>query len=417
MCNEKLPLKLRMVSRYINRGSSSHFFSHIIADSPLFIDYKMNATKKALFSPIKVGHHQLQHRIVMAPLTRRRATVDHIPTDLQVEYYKQRANPGGLMITEATFISRRAGCYPCIPGIYNEAQIAAWKKVTTAVHDKTKQEEGAAAIFFLQLWHLGRVGSKKLNPNEEPIVAPSPIKVAGFSTQLRAEYELPHALEIDEIKAIVQDYRQAALNAIEAGFDGVEIHGAFGYLVDQFINSGSNKRTDIYGGSIENRARFPLEIIDAIVDAIGAERTAIRFSPGGTFQDMQDDAVVETWSYLTSQIQFNQPNLAYVHFQEERANVHADGQANNVDSLEPYRKLWKGPFISSGGFSTAIEHAIDVAERTGDLISFGRAYIANPDLPERLRNGWELNNYDRPTFYTTEPAGYTDYPFYNQIKD
>lgn len=363
------------------------------------------STKQALFSSIKIGQHQLQHRVVLAPASRLRAT-DSIPNEKLVEYYQQRSSEGGLLITEATFISPLAGGYKHVPGIFTQAQIDGWKKVTTAVHKKK-------SVIFLQLWHLGRVGSSKLNPNGETIVSASAIRVPGKSPQLGGiEYETPHALEISEIKSIIQDYRHAAINAIEAGFDGIEIHSAFGYLVDQFINSSSNQRNDKYGGSIENRSRFALELVDEIADAIGVHRTAIRFSPGETFQDMHDETPVDTWSYLTFQLQSRHPDLAYVHFIESRSNVHVEDQINTEDSLEPYRKIWKGPFISSGGFSTAREHSIDLSEKTGNLIAFGRAFIANPDLPHRLAHDLSLNKYDRSTFYTHEANGYIDYPFY-----
>ncbi|GAA5796789.1 hypothetical protein HPULCUR_002164 [Helicostylum pulchrum] len=359
---------------------------------------------RAIFSPIKVGKNLLQHRVVLAPLTRFRATTEAVPTDLLVEYYKQRASEGGLLITEATFIDRLAGAYPQAPGIYTQEQIEEWKKVTSAVHEKK-------ATIYLQLWHIGRAGSKFLNPNQEQIVSASEIAISSPSLT-GSEHEIPRALEIEEIKNIVKQYARAAKNAIEAGFDGVEIHGANGYLIDQFINTSSNKRTDIYGGSIENRTRFAREVIDAVVEAIGAEKTAIRFSPGGAFQDMKDDTVVETWSYLTSEIQKNHPQLAYLHFVEARGDMMGES-VNTVDTLAPYRQIWKGPFITASGFSNATQEAIDLAEKTGDLIAFGRAFIANPDLPERLRNGWELNKYNRTTFYNHDAVGYTDYPFYD----
>ncbi|KAI8387399.1 hypothetical protein BD560DRAFT_486263 [Blakeslea trispora] len=364
----------------------------------------MSTNNNALFAPIKVGKADLKHRVVLAPLTRFRATTEAVPTDLQVEHYKQRASEGGLLITEATFINRLAGGYPQAPGIYTKEQIEGWKKVTDAVHEKK-------GVIYLQLWHIGRAGFKGLNPNQEQIVSASDIPISG-KNMAGGDYEVPRPLTVEEIKALVQDYRQAALNAVEAGFDGVEIHGANGYLIDQFINTSSNKRTDQYGGSIENRARFALEIVDAVVDAIGADRTAIRFSPGGAFQDMKDDTVVETWSYLTTQLQQNHPDLAYLHFIEARASFFND-EANSVDTLEPYRQIWKGPFITASGFSTNVPHAIEIAEKTGNLIAFGRAFIANPDLPERIRNGWELNKYDRSTFYTHDAVGYTDYPFHD----
>ncbi|EPB91947.1 hypothetical protein HMPREF1544_01241 [Mucor circinelloides 1006PhL] len=363
---------------------------------------------QALFSPIKIGTNTLKHRVVLAPLTRFRATLDHIPTDVQVEYYKQRASDGGLLISEGTAISRLAGAYPQVPGIYNTEQIEGWKKVTSAVHAK-------GGLIFVQLWHIGRAGSKDRNPNQEQVVGPSDIPCPGKDFT-GIDYEQPRALTVDEIKAVINDFAQAAKNAIEAGFDGVELHGANGFLIDQFINSSSNQRTDIYGGSSENRARFALEVVDAVVQAVGAERTAIRFSPGGEFQGMGDDNAEKTWGYLTAELQKNHPDLAYLHMIESRSNIFADSQTGLVDTLEPYRKLFKGPFITAGGFSNAQEFAEEIAEKTGDLIAYGRAFIANPDLPERLRNGWELNPYDRNTFYTNGVEGYTDYPFYNSVK-
>ncbi|OBZ88429.1 12-oxophytodienoate reductase 1 [Choanephora cucurbitarum] len=346
----------------------------------------MSAANSALLAPVKVGRYQLNHRVVLAPLTRFRATTE-----------------AGLLITEATFINRLAGGFPQAPGIYNQEQIDGWKKVTEAVHKK-------GGVIFLQLWHVGRTGSKYLNPNLEQVVSASEIAVRGKHYDGR-DTEVPRALTVEEIGLLVQDYRQAALNAIEAGFDGVEVHSANGHLVDQFINSSSNKRTDQYGGSIENRTRFALEIVDAIAGAIGADRTAIRFSPGSEIQDVHDDTPVETWGYLISQIQQNHPDFAYLHLVEPRGDAFGN-TTNSDDSLEPYRKIWKGPLVVASGFSTNIPHAIDLAEKTGNLVAFGRAFIANPDLPERIRNGWELNEYDRSTFYTNEAKGYTDYPFY-----
>lgn len=351
---------------------------------------------KVIFSPVKIGNTTLQHRVVLAPLTRNRNTLDHVPNDLVKEYYEQRSSEGGLLITEATLISPLAGGYPQAPGIWNKEQIEAWKNVTDTVHEKK-------GVIYCQLWHAGRTSFNFLSPNREQPVSASAIRIKG-SPFAGIEYQIPHALTIPEIKSVIEDFRQAAINAIEAGFDGIELHGANGYLIDQFIRTSANKRTDIYGGSIENRARFALEVVDAVADAIGAERTAIRFSPGNPYQDMEDETPVETFSYLTSELQKRHPNLAFLHFMQSRLDE---------DSLVPYRNIWKGPFISNG-YSNAEETAINLAEKTGDLIAFGRSFISNPDLPERLRNGWELNPYDRFSFYTHEPEGYTDYPFYNK---
>ncbi|KAI8888868.1 FMN-linked oxidoreductase [Backusella circina FSU 941] len=359
----------------------------------------------ALLSPLKLGKQELKHRVVLAPLTRFRADINAVPTDLMKEYYSQRTTPGGLLITEATFITRVAGSYPCTPGIYNQEQIQAWRKITDEVHSK-------GGIIYLQLWHIGRAALAANNLGQQ-CVSSSDIPIQGCNL-MGQPLEKPHALTIPEIKDVIQDYRQAALNAVEAGFDGVEIHSANGYLPDQFLNSSCNNRTDIYGGSAENRCRFSLEIVDAVADAIGAERTAIRLSPWSEFQDMKDDTPYETWGYLAKSLQANHSNLAYVHMIEPRADFCIDEYVKPNDSLDPFRKEWKGPFISAGGYTYHTKDAFDVAESTGNLISFGRLFIANPDLVERLRNDWPLNKYDRDTFYSTEAAGYTDYPFYKQ---
>lgn len=270
---------------------------------------------------------------------------------------------------------------------------------------------------YLQLWHMGRCGSRFLNPNGEPPVSASAIPMSGKNLASQ-DFEVPHPLEIDKIKTLFQDYRQAALNAIEAGFDGVEIHASSGFLIERFLQEASNHRTDMYGGSMENRVRFALEVLDAVVDAVGADHAAIRFSPNSEYhEDTTNVNEPNVWAYMTTEIQKKHPNLSYLHFIEGRAQRDNDGVINVVDTLATYRQLWKGPFISAGGYSNANEHAMDLAEKTGNLISFGRMFIANPDLPKRLRNGWELNKYDRSTFYTTDAVGYTDYPFYDSSKN
>ncbi|KAI8090292.1 uncharacterized protein B0P05DRAFT_530177 [Gilbertella persicaria] len=364
----------------------------------------MSKSNTALFTPIKVGKNELKHRVVLAPLTRFRANEDGTVTDLQKEYYGQRASEGGLLISEATFITRVAGSYYRAPGIYTKEQIETWKKVTDEVHSK-------GGVIFLQLWHIGRAAMSAQNLGQQPVSA-SDIPIKGINL-LGQPLEKPRPLSIPEIKGVVNDYRQAALNAVEAGFDGVEIHSANGYLLDQFLNSSSNNRTDIYGGSPQNRCRMSLEVVDAVAGAIGPERTAIRLSPWSGFQDAEDDTPYETWGHLVKELQKNQPELAYVHFIEPRADFCIDHYEKPADTLDPFRNEWKGPFIAGGGYTYHPETAFEVAEKTGSLISFGRAFIANPDLPERLRNGLPLNNYDRDTFYTNEPKGYTDYPFYN----
>lgn len=240
-------------------------------------------------------------------------------------------------------------------------------------------------------------------------VAPSSVANKGTNI-LGLPQETPCALSVDDIKQLIQDFRQAALNAIEAGFDGVEIHSASGYLLDQFINTCSNNRTDKYGGSIQNRCRFTIEVVEAVTNAIGAERTGIRLSLFSDYEHMEDDTPTATWGYITKVLQARFPDLAYVHFVEPQTSVFDDCNKETKHSLDVFRNIWKGPLISGGGYTYSIQAAIDTASRIGNLISFGRLFVANPDLVERIRNDWPLNTYDRNTFYTNHAKGYTDYP-------
>ncbi|ORZ07417.1 hypothetical protein BCR42DRAFT_472297 [Absidia repens] len=381
----------------------------------------VTATKPALFSAIKVGQHALHHRLVLAPLTRSRADPKSgVPSDDASVYYQQRATEGGLLITEATSISPSCGGYPGSPGIYSQDHIRAWKNVTTAVHEKK-------GVIFLQLWHPGRAtfsfALPKTSATSDGKVAPvsaSDIAIQGDSP-FGMPYEKPRPLTVDEIKNIAQDFVQAAKKAIDAGFDGVEIHSANGYLLDQFINTSSNKRSDIYGGSIENRGRFPLQVVDAVSKAIGADRTAIRFSPYSGFQDMKDDTPVATWSYLVQQLEKTHPNLAYLHFVEPRVQLLDDGidendpaqDSDEHETLQYFRALWSGPFVSAGNYTYSAQSAYDRAESSpNNLVAVGRAFISNPDLVERFRNHLKLTPYNRNTFYSPGPEGYIDYPYY-----
>ncbi|CAO3651658.1 unnamed protein product [Cunninghamella blakesleeana] len=371
-----------------------------------------------LFSPLRVGSQTLKHRVVLAPLTRNRADKQGVPTDLNLTYYQQRSTDGGLLISEATGISPTSGHYPNTPGIYTEDQIEGWKKITKTVHEK-------GSIIALQLWHLGRTSFSMFLPNQQQTVSASPIAIEGPSP-LGIPYETPRELTKEEIKSIIQDYTTAAKNAVTAGFDFIEVHGATGYLPDQFLHSSSNQRTDEYGGSIENRSRFILEVVDSISKTIGEEKTAVRFSPFSEFQGMFEKDRVGTWSYVTEQLQKNHPNLAYIHFVEPRLNLLEDvNDATNeektiddVETLDYFRKIWKGPFIAGGNYTSNYKDAYEVTEKyPNSLVSFGRAFIANPDLVERVRNHWPLNKYDRSTFYSMEePKGYIDYPFYEESK-
>ncbi|CAO3620021.1 unnamed protein product [Cunninghamella blakesleeana] len=374
----------------------------------------VTTSTSALFTPLSIGLNHLNHRVVLSPLTRMRSDKQGAPTDLVAKYYEQRATEGGLLITEATGISPYAGNYPSAPSIYSEEQIKGWKKVTDAVHKK-------GGLISLQILHLGRASNSTLLPNQEKPVSASAIAISGNDLSGQP-HETPRALTVDEIHTIAQDYAKAAKNAIYAGFDFVEIHGANGFLIDQFINSSSNKRTDQYGGSIENRSRFALEVVDAVVDAIGEEKTAIRFSPWSEYQDMEDDTPIETWSYLTQQLQNNHPNLAYIHFIEHRINQFVEGakieDLIGGDMLTPFRNIWKGPFIVAGNYSYDYNLAYKVTEKSSNtLVAFGKAFLSNPDLVYRIKNQLPLNKYDRSTFYLIgSPKGYTDYPFYNNLK-
>ncbi|CAE6480663.1 unnamed protein product [Rhizoctonia solani] len=372
------------------------------------------AASNKLFTPLQVGDLTLAHRVVMAPLTRYRADDNHAHTDLALKYYSQRAEvPGTLLITEATFISPEAGGYDHVPGIWSDEQIAAWKKITDAVHDKR-------SYIYLQLWALGRAADPKVLGREGlPFVSSSP-------TPMEEGAPVPRELTREEIKRYVDTYAQAAKNAVfKAGFDGVEIHSANGYLLDQFLQDVCNKRTDEYGGSIENRARFTLEVADAVTAAVGAKKTGIRFSPWGKFQGMRMEDPVPTFSYVIKELAKRHTDLAYVHFVEPVVagdsdqkvdQAHDTGSAKHPDSNDFAREIWAPrTFLSAGGYNP--KSGEQAANKYGNAaIVFGRHFIANPDLPERLRNGIPLNHYDRDTFYTQGPKGYIDYPKANEVK-
>ncbi|KAI0042644.1 putative NADPH2 dehydrogenase chain OYE2 [Auriscalpium vulgare] len=354
----------------------------------------------ALFSPIRVGRSQLLHRVVLSPLTRNRANLKHEPNDLHVEYYKQRASvPGTLLITEATFIAAKAGGYPKPPGIWSEPQIAAWKKVTDAVHAN-------GSFIYLQLWALGRTANAEILKSEGfDLVSAGDIALE--------DHEAPRPLSIEEIKEYQQLYATAASNAVhKAGFDGVEVHGANGYLVDQFLQTNTNNRTDEYGGSLENRVRFGLEVVDAVVAAVGADRTGIRLSPWSVFQGMRLPDPIPTFSHFVTRLRDEHPDLAYIHVVDHRVL----GAVDNPDwdpvneSNQFLRDIWGDrPYIAAGGFQ--LENATETADKQGGLVAFGRFFISNPDLPYRLKSGIALNPYDRSTFYGSGPEGYIDYPF------
>ncbi|KAI5827804.1 FMN-linked oxidoreductase [Schizophyllum commune Tattone D] len=361
-----------------------------------------------LFQPLKVGAVTLQHRIALAPMTRMRCTPDNVPLPIVKEYYAQRgSSPGTLLITEATQIAPAAGGMPNIPGIHNDAQIAAWKEIADAVHAKQ-------SFIFMQLWATGRAGVPAIfKAGGHPYVSASPIRLADKD-------ETPRELTKDEIKQYVEWYAQAASNAIKAGLDGVEIHGANGYLVDQFLQDVSNVRSDEYGGSIENRARFGLEVVDAVVKVVGAERTAIRLSPWSEMQGMGMKDPKPQFAYFIEELKARHPTLAYVHLVESRVKGVMTVPPEEYDptkSNDFIRAIWAPrPLISCGAYSR--ELAIEIAEKKGDVIAVGRNYISNPDIVERWRNDWQLTPYKRDLFYIPGggPEGYLDYPFVTEAQ-
>jgi N-ethylmaleimide reductase len=360
-----------------------------------------------LFTPLNIGPWTLQHRVVMAPLTRMRASVPgNAPTPLNAAYYGQRASKGGMIIAEASPISPTAHYGPRTPGIYTPEQIEGWRGIADAVHAK-------GGILVLQLWHVGRISHSTLQPGGALPVAPSAIAAAGdtmTASGQRAPFETPRALETSELPGIVADYAQAARNAIAAGCDGVEIHGANGYLLEQFLQTRSNQRTDAYGGSVENRARLMLEVTDAVVAAVGAQRTGIRLSPYGRANDSGEAEPMPLYSYVTAELQ--KRRLAYLHLIEPRASGAGQREVDHKDvpsAAKLFRPLWDGALITAGNFTAASAEEI-VAAGHADAVAFGRYFISNPDLPERIRTGAAFTPYNRATFYGGDAKGYTDYP-------
>ncbi|KAF8263966.1 hypothetical protein EI94DRAFT_1739652 [Lactarius quietus] len=356
----------------------------------------MSSSVSSLFQPLRVGVNDVKHRIVMAPLTRLRADKDHVHGELAKTYYEQRSIvPGTLLITEATFIAPQAAGYENVPGIWNAAQIAGWKKVTDAVHAN-------GSYIWLQLWALGRAADPAVLKREGgfDLVAPSPIPLGNGSDSGDKESVVPRELTAAEIKEYLQLYSTAARNAIEAGFDGVEVHAANGYLLDQFLQTVSNERKDEYGGSIENRVRFPLEAIHAVVEAVGAERTAVRVSPWSHYQEMGMKDPLPTFTALAESIRDAHPNFAYIHVVEPRVDGIIDSDLTDENRTQSNEvRCFAGKMV----------------EKYGGLVAFGRHFISNPDLPLRLKEGLSLTHYNRDTFYSQEAAGYIDYPFANNV--
>jgi N-ethylmaleimide reductase len=369
----------------------------------------------SLFSPLQVGPYRLNHRVVMAPLTRMRAERPSLaPRPLNAEYYGQRATPGGLIIAEASPVMATGHGSPGTPGIYSEQQIKGWRGVVDAVHAK-------GGLIFLQLWHVGRVSHSSFQPGGVLPVAPSAVPISAALKTMTAggkpaPYETPRALETSEIAGVVDSFRQAARNALRAGFDGVEIHGANGYLIEQFLQSHTNLRTDRYGGSIANRTRFLMEITQAVIDVWGVERVGVRLSPYGVANDSGEADPMPLYTHVIESL--DPLGLAYLHFVEPRSSGAGRAEVNhqNVPSaMVLFRPIWSGVLISAGGFTGETAEAA-IAAGHADAIAFGRIFISNPDLPRRLKHGFPLTPYNRATFYGGEEAGYTDYSAYDELQ-
>ncbi|KAL3513807.1 hypothetical protein ACH5RR_026524 [Cinchona calisaya] len=356
-----------------------------------------------LRTPYKMGKFQLSHRIVLAPLTRQRS-YGSVPQPHAILYYSQRTTKGGLLISEATGVSDTAQGYPETPGIWTKEQVEAWKPIVDAVHAK-------GGIFFCQIGHVGRVSNYGFQPNGQ---APISSTDKSLAPQLRAsgvafaELSPPRWLKTEEIPQIVNDFKLAAINAIEAGFDGIEVHGAHGFLIDQFLKDQVNDRTDEYGGSLPNRCRFALEIVEAISNAIGADRVGIRLSPFANYNQAGDSNSNALGLYMAEAL--NKYGIAYCHMVEPRMKTVGE-KCESPHSLLSMRKAFKGTFMVAGGYDRK-DGDKAVAENRADLVAYGRLFLANPDLPKRFEFDAPLNKYNRDTFYTTDPVvGYTDYPF------
>jgi N-ethylmaleimide reductase len=356
--------------------------------------------RSVLFEPCRVGGLLLPHRVLMAPMTRCRAGAGNVPTELNAHYYAQRAS-AGLIISEATQVTPAGQGYGDTPGIHSDEQVRGWQQVTRAVH-------AAGGRIFLQLWHVGRISQPHFQPGGGLPVAPSAIAPAGmaYTPDGPKPYVTPRALDTGEVPAVVAQYADGARRARDAGFDGVEVHAANGYLIEQFLLDGTNRRTDAYGGTLEKRARFLLEVTRAVIDVWGAERVGVRLSPRGTFNDMSDSNREATFGHAIQRL--DELGLAYLHLLDPLPDSPFD--TPGLERMAPrLRKLFRGPVIVNGNFDAdAAVRALSSGE--ADLIAFGIPFLANPDLPERLRRRAPLNPPHRPTFYGGDERGYTDYP-------
>ncbi|KIV94087.1 hypothetical protein PV10_05243 [Exophiala mesophila] len=361
-------------------------------------------TQSRLFMPLKIGNMDLRCRIAMAPLTRYRAHDDHTPSDLMATYYGQRASiPGTLLISEGTFISARAGGYSNVPGIYTESHIEGWRKVTDEVHRNS-------SYIVCQLWSLGRAANPEVAKRENiQILGPSPISID-------PKRPVPRQMDHRDIQLMIEDYAQAARNAIAAGFDAVELHGANGYIIDQFLQTNTNERSDEYGGDVERRSRFGLEAVRAVIDAVGAKRVGIRLSPWSTFNGMRMEDPIPQFRYFIRKL--SELDLAYLHLVEPRIAGNMD--VESADSLDFAIQEWKNPLLLAGGYvaNTARTLVDEKVPERDVVVTFGRYFISTPDLPFRIQKGLELTQYDRATFYTPQKAeGYVDYAFSKAFLD
>jgi len=352
-----------------------------------------------IFSPFRLGPLDLPNHVVMAPMTRNRAGPGNVPTALNATYYEQRAG-AGLIVTEATQVSPQGVGYPGTPGIHSAEQVAGWKLVTDAVHS-------AGGRIFLQLWHVGRISHPALQPGGALPVAPSAIAPAGqaWTTNGMEAFVTPRALETSEIPGIVEDFRHGAAYAHDAGFDGVELHGANGYLIDQFLRDSTNKRTDRYGGSALNRARFLIEVTQALIGEWGGERVGVRLSPTNPYNDIADSNPAATFSIAANEL--NRLGIAYLHIVEPGPGDPV--AAGEMPDIRFFRKIWRGPLIANKGYDLERANAV-LRDGDADLVSFAALYLANPDLDQRFRRGGPFNPPDRKTFYGGAAKGYTDYP-------
>lgn len=353
-----------------------------------------------LFTPLKIGDLELPNRIIMAPLTRNRAAEGDVPQAMNLEYYRQRAG-AGLVISEGSQISPQGLGYPHTPGIYSEAQVAGWQKVTQAVHE-------AGGRIFLQLWHVGRISHPSMQPEGALPVAPSAIKPAGqvFTYNSLQDFVTPHALTEAEIAGIVQDYAKAAANAKHAAFDGVEIHSANGYLLDQFLRDSTNRRTDAYGGKVNKRMRLLLEVTEAVVEVWGAHKAGVRLSPENSFNDLSDSNPQQTFNTVAESL--STYPLAYLHVLEGDMMT----GARRLDYAD-LKQHFKGFYMANNGYTLDSGNAA-LMQGHADMVAYGKLFIANPDLPYRFAHNLPLNEPDSATFYGGGEKGYTDYPAFNQ---